>query len=95
MTGWEKDSNTKVLNKLAQTLIVVIPAQAGNQSFQHVSGFLLEFTPYLIRGRKDGNCNIINFVCISSFIVVTDSGRPHARIGGLKKNEAKKEDGLR
>jgi len=28
-------------------------------------------------------------------IVVTDSGRPHARIGGLKKNEAKKEDGLR
>lgn len=28
-------------------------------------------------------------------IVVTDSGRPHARIGGLKKEEAKKEDGLR
>ncbi len=28
-------------------------------------------------------------------IVVTDSGRPHPRIGGLKKNEAKKEDGLR
>jgi hypothetical protein len=28
-------------------------------------------------------------------IVVTDSGRPHARIGGLKKDEAKKEDGLR
>jgi hypothetical protein len=27
-------------------------------------------------------------------IVVTDSGRPHARIGGLKKEEAKKEDGL-
>jgi len=27
-------------------------------------------------------------------IVVTDSGRPHARIGGLKKDEAKKEDGL-
>lgn len=28
-------------------------------------------------------------------IVVTDSGRPHARIGGLKKEDAKKEDGLR
>ncbi len=28
-------------------------------------------------------------------IVVTDSGRPHPRIGGLKKDEAKKEDGLR
>jgi hypothetical protein len=28
-------------------------------------------------------------------IVVTDSGRPHPRIGGLKKEEAKKEDGLR
>jgi len=28
-------------------------------------------------------------------LVVTDSGRPHARIGGLKKEEAKKEDGLR
>lgn len=28
-------------------------------------------------------------------IVVTDSGRPHARIGGLKKEESKKEDGLR
>lgn len=28
-------------------------------------------------------------------IVVTDSGRPHARIGGLKKEEAKKEDGLK
>lgn len=28
-------------------------------------------------------------------IVVTDSGRPHARIGGLKKEEAKREDGLR
>ncbi|MFX0203903.1 MAG: amino acid synthesis family protein [Candidatus Hodarchaeota archaeon] len=28
-------------------------------------------------------------------VVVTDSGRPHARIGGLKKEEAKKEDGLR
>ncbi len=28
-------------------------------------------------------------------IAVTDSGRPHARIGGLKKEEAKKEDGLR
>jgi hypothetical protein len=27
-------------------------------------------------------------------IVVTDSGRPHPRIGGLKKEEAKKEDGL-
>jgi len=26
---------------------------------------------------------------------VTDSGRPHPRIGGLKKEEAKKEDGLR
>ncbi len=28
-------------------------------------------------------------------IVVTDSGRPNARIGGLKKEEAKKQDGLR
>jgi hypothetical protein len=28
-------------------------------------------------------------------LVVTDCGRPHPRIGGLKKEEAKKEDGLR
>jgi hypothetical protein len=28
-------------------------------------------------------------------LVVTDSGRPHPRIGGLKKEESKKEDGLR
>ncbi|MBI3635803.1 MAG: amino acid synthesis family protein [Candidatus Rokubacteria bacterium] len=28
-------------------------------------------------------------------IVVTDGGRPHPRIGGLTKDEAKKEDGLR
>jgi hypothetical protein len=28
-------------------------------------------------------------------IVVTDSGRPNPRIGGLKKEEAKKQDGLR
>ncbi|MBW2341790.1 MAG: amino acid synthesis family protein, partial [Deltaproteobacteria bacterium] len=28
-------------------------------------------------------------------LVVTDSGRPLPRIGGLKKEEAKKEDGLR
>ena len=28
-------------------------------------------------------------------LVVTDSGRPHPRVGGLKKEEAKKEDGLR
>jgi hypothetical protein len=28
-------------------------------------------------------------------IVVTDCGRPHPRIGGLKKAEAKREDGLR
>jgi hypothetical protein len=28
-------------------------------------------------------------------VVVTDSGRPLARVGGLKKEEAKKEDGLR
>lgn len=28
-------------------------------------------------------------------VVVTDGGRPHARVGGLKKEEAKKEDGLR
>jgi hypothetical protein len=28
-------------------------------------------------------------------IVVTDSGRPHPRIGGLKKDEAQKEDGLK
>lgn len=28
-------------------------------------------------------------------IVITDSGRPQPRIGGLKKEEAKKEDGLR
>ena len=28
-------------------------------------------------------------------LVVTDGGRPHPRIGGLTKDEAKKEDGLR
>jgi len=28
-------------------------------------------------------------------IAVTDGGRPHARVGGLKKDEAKREDGLR
>lgn len=28
-------------------------------------------------------------------VAVTDGGRPHARVGGLKKEEAKKEDGLR
>ena len=28
-------------------------------------------------------------------LVVTDCGRPHPRIGGLKKEEAKREDGLR
>ena len=28
-------------------------------------------------------------------VVVTDGGRPHPRIGGLTKDEAKKEDGLR
>jgi hypothetical protein len=28
-------------------------------------------------------------------LVVTNSGRPLPRIGGLKKEEAKKEDGLR
>jgi hypothetical protein len=28
-------------------------------------------------------------------IAVTDGGRPHARVGGLKVSEAKKEDGLR
>jgi hypothetical protein len=28
-------------------------------------------------------------------IAVTDGGRPHARVGGLTKDEAKKEDGLR
>ena len=28
-------------------------------------------------------------------LVVTDSGRPHPRVGGLKKEDAKKEDGLR
>jgi hypothetical protein len=28
-------------------------------------------------------------------LVVTDCGRPHPRIGGLKKEDAKKEDGLR
>jgi hypothetical protein len=32
---------------------------------------------------------------IAVVIVVTDSGRPHPRVGGLKKEEAKKEDGLR
>jgi hypothetical protein len=32
---------------------------------------------------------------IAVIVVVTDSGRPHPRIGGLKKEEAKKEDGLR
>jgi hypothetical protein len=28
-------------------------------------------------------------------LVVTDSGRPHSRVGGLRKEEAKMEDGLR
>jgi hypothetical protein len=28
-------------------------------------------------------------------IAVTDGGRPHPRVGGLKVSEAKKEDGLR
>jgi len=28
-------------------------------------------------------------------LVVTDSGRPHPRVGGLKKEDAQKEDGLR
>jgi hypothetical protein len=28
-------------------------------------------------------------------IVVTDGGRPHPRVGGLTKDEAKKEDGQR
>ncbi|HPW35326.1 MAG: hypothetical protein A4E59_02859 [Syntrophorhabdus sp. PtaB.Bin027] len=28
-------------------------------------------------------------------VAVTDGGRPHPRVGGLKKDEAKKEDGLR
>ncbi|HKI49465.1 MAG TPA: amino acid synthesis family protein, partial [Desulfobacteria bacterium] len=28
-------------------------------------------------------------------LVVTDCGRPHPRIGGLKMEDAKKEDGLR
>jgi len=28
-------------------------------------------------------------------LFVTDGGRPHARIGGLTKDEARKEDGLR
>ena len=28
-------------------------------------------------------------------IALTDGGRPHARLGGLTKEEAKKEDGLR
>lgn len=28
-------------------------------------------------------------------IALTDGGRPHPRIGGLTKEEAKKEDGLR
>ena len=28
-------------------------------------------------------------------LVVTDSGRPHPRVGGLRKEDAKKEDGLR
>jgi len=28
-------------------------------------------------------------------LVVTDCGRPHPRIGGLKKEDAKMEDGLR
>jgi len=27
--------------------------------------------------------------------ILTDGGRPHPRIGGLTKDEAKKEDGLR
>jgi hypothetical protein len=28
-------------------------------------------------------------------IAVTDSGRPHSRVGGLRKEDAKGEDGLR
>jgi len=28
-------------------------------------------------------------------VAVTDGGRPHSRVGGLKKDEAKGEDGLR
>jgi hypothetical protein len=28
-------------------------------------------------------------------LVVTDGGRPHARVGGLTRSEAKGEDGLR
>jgi len=28
-------------------------------------------------------------------VAVTDGGRPHARVGGLKKEDAKREDGLR
>ena len=28
-------------------------------------------------------------------VAITDSGRPHARVGGLQKNEIKGEDGLR
>jgi enamidase len=49
--------------------------------------------------------NIINRVIIGNdapkaaeivvALAVTDSGRPHPRIGGLGKDEAKKEDGLR
>jgi len=28
-------------------------------------------------------------------VAVTDGGRPHPRVGGLEKEEARKEDGLR
>ena len=34
-------------------------------------------------------------VAILVALVVTDGGRPHARVGGLTVAEARKEDGLR
>jgi hypothetical protein len=52
-----------------------------------------------VRSHFDGMTVSINDAPKSDEILVaiaiTDGGRPHARVGGLKKEEAKKEDGLR
>jgi hypothetical protein len=52
-----------------------------------------------VRSHFDGMTVSINDAPKSDELVVavavTDGGRPHPRVGGLKKEEAKKEDGLR
>lgn len=52
-----------------------------------------------VRSHFDGMTVSINDAPKADEIVVavavTDGGRPHARVGGLKKEEARKEDGLR